>query len=156
EIAHKTEAGGVVLNVADGDALVAAIKQIRANVAQAMPRTDVARVLVPPMVSGIGEALSGYRVDPTVGPLAMVAARGILTATFRDRALRLAPVDRETATEMIDEVRAFAALRGFRGRPKGDLDALAAAIIAMSRLAEDPSVAEAEINPVIVRTDGVV
>ena len=156
EIAHKTEAGGVVLNVADGDALLKAITTIRSNVAQAMPHTSVPRVLVQPMVSGVGEVLIGYRVDPAVGPLVMVAAGGILTEIYRDRSLRLAPVDLATAKEMIAEVRGFAALAGFRGRPKGDLDALADAIVAMSKLAGDPSIAEAEINPLIVRTDGVV
>ena len=136
EIAHKTEAGGVVLNVADGAALLAAIKQIRANVAQRRPNTRVLRVLVQPMVAGIGEALIGYRVDPAAGPLVMVAAGGILTEIYRDRSLRLAPVDLAIAQEMIAEVRAFKALAGFRGRPKGDLDALAQAIVAMSQLAE--------------------
>ena len=156
EIAHKTEAGGVVLNVADGAALLAAIKQIRANVAQRRPNTHVLRVLVQPMVAGIGEALIGYRVDPAAGPLVMVAAGGILTEIYRDRSLRLAPVDLAIANEMIAEVRAFKALAGFRGRPKGDLDALAQAIVAMSQMAGDPSIAEAEINPLIVRGDGVV
>jgi acyl-CoA synthetase (NDP forming) len=156
ELAHKTEAGGVVLNVANGDALLAAIKQIRANVAQRRPNTRVLRVLVQPMVAGIGEALVGYRVDPDAGPLVMVAAGGILTEIYRDRSLRLAPVDLTIAKEMIGEVRAFKALAGFRGRPKGDLDALAEAIVSMSRLAEEPSITEAEINPLIVRSDGVV
>jgi acyl-CoA synthetase (NDP forming) len=156
EIAHKTEAGGVVLNVADGDALLAAIKQIVTTVAQRSPKTRIERVLVQPMVSGLGEALVGYRVDPAAGPLVMVAAGGILTEIYRDRALRLAPVDLAIAQEMISEVRAFQALAGFRGRPKGDLEALAHAIMALSRLAEVPSVAEAEINPLIVRSDGVV
>ena len=115
EIAHKTEAGGVVLNVADGDALLAAIKQIRANVAQRRPDTRVLRVLVQPMVAGIGEALVGYRVDPDVGPLVMVAAGGILTEIYRDRSLRLAPVDLATAKEMIAEVRG---LQGARRLPR--------------------------------------
>ena len=156
EIAHKTEAGGVVLGVADGNALLAAIRQIRANVAQRRPQTRILRVLVQPMVAGIGEALIGYRVDPAAGPLVMVAAGGILTELYRDRSLRLAPVDLAIAREMIAEVRGFAALAGFRGRPKGDLDALADAIVAMSRLAQEPSIVEAEINPLIVRSDGVV
>ncbi len=156
EIAHKTEAGGVVLGVADGNALLAAIKQIRANVAQRRPQTRILRVLVQPMIAGIGEALIGYRVDPAAGPLVMVAAGGILTEIYRDRSLRLAPVDLAIAKEMIAEVRGFAALAGFRGRPKGDLDALADAIVAMSRLAQEPSIVEAEINPLIVRSDGVV
>ena len=156
EIAHKTETGGVVLNVADGDALLAAILQIRMNVTHHRPNTRIQRVLVQPMIKGIGEALIGYRVDPVVGPLVMVAAGGILTEIYRDRSLRLAPVDLATAKEMIAEVRGFAALAGFRGRPKGNLDALADAIVAMSRLADKLAIVEAEINPLIVRTDGVV
>ena len=157
EIPHKTEAGGVALNVGDGDALVAAIKTMRETVAS---RTGITpeRVLVAPMISGIGEALIGYRVDREVGPLIMVAAGGVFTEIYRDRSLRLAPVDLPTAQAMISEVKAFAMLRGFRGKPAGDLDALAKAIVALSQLAlqNDPAIAEAEVNPLIVRSDGVV
>ena len=115
------------------------------------------RVLVAPMISGIGEALIGYRVDREAGPLIMVAAGGVFTEIYRDRSLRLAPVDLPTAHAMIAEVKAFATLKGFRGKPAGDLDALANAIVALSRLAlqNDPAIAEAEVNPLIVRTDGV-
>ena len=157
DIPHKTEAGGVALNVPDGDALVAAIKTMRETVQQ---RTGITpdRVLVAPMISGIGEALIGYRVDREVGPLIMVAAGGVFTEIYRDRSLRLAPVDLPTAHAMIAEVKAFATLKGFRGKPAGDLDALAKAIVALSRLAlqNDPAIAEAEVNPLIVRADGVV
>jgi succinyl-CoA synthetase beta subunit len=116
------------------------------------------RVLVAPMVSSIGEALIGYRVDREAGPLVMVAAGGVFTEIYRDRSLRLAPVDLPTAHAMINEVKAFATLKGFRGKPAGDLNALARAIVALSRLAlqNDPPVAEAEVNPLIVKTDGVV
>jgi acyl-CoA synthetase (NDP forming) len=154
-IPHKTEAGGVALNIQDADALVAAIGAMQATVKE---RTGItpAHVLVAPMVSGIGEALIGYRLDREAGPLVMVAAGGVFTEIYRDRALRLAPVDLPTAHAMIAEVKAFATLRGFRGKPAGDLDALARAIVALSRLAETGDVAEAEINPLIVRTDGVV
>ena len=155
DIPHKTEAGGVALNVQNGDALVAAIKTMRETV---KARTGITpdRVLVAPMTAGIGEALIGYRVDREAGPLIMVAAGGVYTEIYRDRSLRLAPVDLPTAHAMIAEVKAFATLRGFRGKPAGDLDALARAIVALSRLAETGDVAEAEVNPVIVRTDGVV
>jgi acyl-CoA synthetase (NDP forming) len=155
DIPHKTEAGGVALNVRDGDALIAAIKTMRDTVKQ---RTGITpeRVLVAPMVSGIGEALIGYRVDREAGPLVMVAAGGVFTEIYRDRSLRLAPVDLPTAHAMIAEVKAFATLKGFRGKPAGDLDALARAIVALSRLAETGGVAEAEVNPLIVKTDGVV
>jgi succinyl-CoA synthetase beta subunit len=157
DIPHKTEAGGVALNIRDGDVLIAAIRTMRETVKS---RTGVTpeRVLVAPMVSGVGEALIGYRVDREAGPIVMVAAGGVFTEIYRDRALRLAPVDLPTAHAMIAEVKAFATLKGFRGKPAGDLDALARAIEALSRLAllNDPAIAEAEINPLIVKTEGVV
>jgi acyl-CoA synthetase (NDP forming) len=150
DIAHKSDVGGVALDVADGAALVAAIRKIATSVIERKSGTRVRRVLVQPMVAGLGEALVGYRVDRDVGPLIMVAAGGVLTEIARDRSLRLAPVDLADAREMIVEVRGLVPLTGYRGRPKGDLDALAHAIVALSRLADDPSVAEAEINPLMV------
>jgi succinyl-CoA synthetase beta subunit len=154
EIAHKTDVGGVVLDVRDEAALLAAIKHVRASVAKRMPGASVARVLVQPMVSGVGEVLLGYRVDRDIGPFVVLAAGGVLTEIARDRSVRLAPVDLTTAQEMIAEVRALVALSGYRGRRKGDLDALAQAIVALSRLAGDAGIAEAEINPLIVRGAG--
>ena len=152
-ITHKTDIGGVVLGVRDGDGLLAAIAQIGASVAQHRPGTKVDRVLVQPMVSGLAEVLVGYRVDRDVGPLVMVATGGIFTEIYRDRSLRLAPVDLATAQEMVAEVRGLVPLAGYRGMPAGDLAALAQAIVALSRLAvmEGPVVLEAEINPLIVR-----
>lgn len=156
EIAHKSDIGGVVLDVADDAALLATIQKLRASVAERQPSTRIERVLVQPMVTGLGEVLVGYRVDPDVGPLIMVAAGGVLAEIYRDRSLRLAPVDLATAQEMIAEVRGLAALTGYRGKPKGDLAALAQAVVALSQLAvlSDPAVAEAEINPLIVRPAG--
>jgi acetate---CoA ligase (ADP-forming) len=154
DIAHKSDVGGVALDVADGAALVAAIAKINASVAERQPGARVTRMLVQPMVAGLGEALIGYRVDRDVGPLIMVAAGGVLTEIAGDRSLRLAPVDLADAREMIVEVRGLAPLAGYRGRPKGDLEALARAIVALSRLADDASVAEAEINPLMVLPAG--
>jgi acyl-CoA synthetase (NDP forming) len=112
-------------------------------------------VLVQPMVPGLGEVLIGYRIDRDAGPLVMVAAGGVLTEIYRDRSLRLAPVDLAVAHEMITEVRALLPLAGARGQPRADLPALAQAIVALSALAQsDPSVLEAEINPLIVRPEG--
>jgi len=154
EIAHKTDVGGVALGVADGDALLVAIRKIAATVAERSPGARVGRVLVQPMVSGLGEVLLGYRIDRDVGAVIMVAAGGVLTEIARDRSLRLAPIDLGTAHEMIAEVRSLIALAGYRGRPAGDLDALAHAMVALSRLADDASIVEAEINPLIVRPAG--
>jgi len=111
---------------------------------------------VQPMVKGLGEALIGFRFDPNAGPLVMLAAGGTLTEIYRDRSLRLAPVDIAIAHEMIAEVTGLKPLAGYRGKPAGDLDALAKAIVALSQLAvrDEPTVAEAEINPLIVRAPG--
>jgi acetate---CoA ligase (ADP-forming) len=150
EITHKSDVGGVALGLADAAALAAAMAAMRARLPQAR------RVLVQPMIAGLGEVLIGYRVDADAGPMVMLAAGGIYTEIYRDRSLRLAPVDLATAREMIAEVRALKALTGYRGKPAGDLDALARAVVALSRLADDPTVSEAEVNPLLVRADGVV
>ncbi len=155
-IPHKTDVGGVVLGVADGDALIAAIGRIRQSLAAQRPDVPLARVLVQPMIAGLGEALIGYRVDPDVGPLVMVAAGGIGAELHADRSLRVAPVDLATAHAMIGEVRTLRQLAGYRGRPAGDMPALAQAIVALSNLAaqQAPSILEAEINPLMLRAQG--
>jgi succinyl-CoA synthetase beta subunit len=140
--------GGVALGIADKPALLAAIAVMRMRLPQAQ------RVLVQPMIAGIGEVLIGYRVDPDVGPLVMVAAGGVYTEIYRDRSLRLAPVDADMAHEMIAEVRGLKLLAGYRGKPAGDIAALAQTVAALSRLAGDPAVLEAEVNPLIVRPQG--
>lgn len=156
DIAHKTDVGGVVLGVGDEAALGEAVQTISQQVAVRRAGTTVDRVLAQSMVQGVGEVLIGYRVDAQVGPLVLLAAGGVLTEIYRDRSMRMAPVDLETAQDMITEVRALQALAGYRGKPPGDLAALAAAIVALSELAllDDIQVAEAEINPLIVHSTG--
>lgn len=156
DIAHKTDVGGVVLGIQDHAGLLQAMTTISTEVAARRPGTTVERILAQSMVRGVGEVLIGYRLDAQVGPLVMLAAGGVLTEIYRDRSMRLAPVDLDTAREMIAEVKALQALAGYRGKPAGDLDALAQAIVALSGLAllPDLKVAEAEINPLIVRAAG--
>ena len=93
-----------------------------------------------------------YNVERMIGRV--LAAGGTLAEIYRDAALRLAPVSLEEARAMIDEVRGFAPLAGYRNAPRGDLEALARAIVAFSRLATLPDVLEAEINPLIVKAQG--
>jgi acyl-CoA synthetase (NDP forming) len=152
DIAHKTDVGGVVLGVSDEAGLAEAVRTIAREVATRRSGTTVERVLAQSMAQGLGEVLIGYRIDAQVGPLVMLAAGGVLTEIYRDRSMRMAPVDLDTARDMIGEVRALQALAGYRGKPPGDLEALAAAIVALSGLAllDDLRVAEAEINPLIV------
>jgi acyl-CoA synthetase (NDP forming) len=145
--AHKTEKGGVLLGVGNREDFV--------RKAAALGQK---RVLVQRMESGLAEAIVGYRDDAVVGPLVLVGAGGVLAEVLRDSVVRVAPVSEEEAAEMIAGVRAFAALRGYRNLPRGDLAALARAVSALSRLALAPGrpVREAEINPLLVKADGVV
>jgi hypothetical protein len=110
------------------------------------------------MESGLAEAIVGYRHDALIGPIVLVGAGGTLAEIYGDCALRIAPVDDDEAAAMIEEVSGFATLRGYRGLPHGDLGALARAVAAVSRLAHlaGQPVAEAEINPLIVKGDGVI
>jgi hypothetical protein len=108
------------------------------------------------MVRGLQEVLIGYRRDSQVGPVVTLAPGGILVGLYDDKSVRLAPVDEATAVEMIAEVVGLAPLRGHRGLPKGDLGALARAVAAFSRLADQADVLEADANPVMVMADGVV
>lgn len=149
-IPHKSDAGAVVVGIETPEALAAAMAEIRENVAQHIPGHAVTRVLVQRMRKGVGEVLIGLRRDPQVGPIVVLAAGGIFTEIYRDSVMRLAPVDLDGAREMITQLKVTPTLNGARGRPQGDLEALARAVVAVSALAGDTDIIEAEINPLMV------
>ena len=142
DVEHKTEAGGVVLDVRDA-----------AGVREAAKRMGQERVLVQRMERGLAEAIVGFRDDPVVGPIVLVGAGGTLAEVYKDFRIALAPVSVEEAEEMIAAVKGLAIIRGYRNLPRGDVKALARAVAAFSTLA---GMAEAEINPLIVKQQGVV
>ncbi len=156
QIQHKTEVGGVVLGIQNADELQAALSTLRSNLAERAPGVACDEVLIQPMRKGLAEVLIGYRIDPEAGPLVMLAAGGIWAEVARDRSIRLAPVSMDTAREMISEVKALKTVAGLRGKPRGDLDALARAVWALSQLAVKPAlrIAEAEVNPLMVMPEG--
>ncbi|WP_198377276.1 acetate--CoA ligase family protein [Neoroseomonas rubea] len=154
DLAHKTEVGGVVLNIADAAALKRAAAEMLARVRAKAPGATITGFLAQPMAKGLAEAILGFRRDPESGPVVLVGAGGVMAELHRDTALRCAPVGLDEAHAMIAEVKGLKPLAGWRGLPKGDLDALARAIVAVSRLAAVAEVAEAEINPLIVHADG--
>jgi acyl-CoA synthetase (NDP forming) len=154
DIPHKSDAGGVIVGVKTPDKLAEAIADIQANVAQHISGHAVGRVLVQRMHSGVGEVLIGMRRDPQIGPIVVLAAGGIFTEIYRDSVMHLAPVDLDGARQMIDALKATQILKGARGRPKGDIEALAQAVVAVSKLAASGEIIEAEINPVMVLPQG--
>jgi acyl-CoA synthetase (NDP forming) len=155
-IQHKTEVGGVVLGIRDAQGVRDACETIRANLRERAPLVDCNTVLLQPMREALTEVLVGYRVDPETGPIIMLAAGGIWAEVLRDRSIRLAPVNLSTAREMIQEVKMLKTVTGLRGKEKGDLDALAHAIVNLSQLAVRPElgVHEAEVNPLMIMPEG--
>jgi acyl-CoA synthetase (NDP forming) len=155
DITHKTDAGGVAIGIATPDELKRAAAAILQRVRAKHPGAKVNGVLVQRMEKGLAEVILGYKRDPQVGPVVVLGVGGVLAEIYRDLALRLAPVTEEEAGRMIEEVKGLAVIRGYRGLPRGDTAALARAVSAFSGLAHlDRRVAEAEINPLIVKPEG--
>jgi len=156
DITHKTEAGGVALEIATPAELGERARELVSAARARHPSARIEGVLVQPMERGVAEVLVGYRLDAQAGPVVTVGMGGTLAEIYRDYAARVAPVSVDQAMEMIAEVRGFAVLRGYRGRPPGDITALAEAVAALSALAmvTERTILEAEINPLIVKVAG--
>jgi acetate---CoA ligase (ADP-forming) len=154
DIPHKTEAGAVTLGISSADALRGATQKMLAAAKVYAPTARIDGVLLQPQLAAAGEVLLGLRWDPCIGPILTLGMGGTTTEIYRDIALRLAPITASEAAEMLTSVKGLALLRGYRGRPLGDLAALAAAAAAFSRLAAYPEIREAEINPLLVMPIG--
>ena len=154
DLPHKTEAGAVRVNIPTPEALATAIPDMQAAAEAYCPGYRLTGVLVQEMAKGLGEALIGLTRDPRVGPMITLAAGGIWAEVLRDSTIRRAPISLSTARQMISEIKSFAPLRGYRGQPKGDLEALAHALCAVSQLALIPEITEAEINPILIGPEG--
>lgn len=151
-VRHKTDIGGVILNIKSNADLKAALSQMRAALAANGVASDTTAFMVQEMRRGVGEVLLSVSADSDAGRIVMVAAGGIFADIYKDASMRLAPVTKEEALAMIAEVKGLAAISGFRGRTAGDIDALAEAIVAVSKVPEH--VREIEINPLIVAPTG--
>ena len=156
DITHKTDAGGVALDIASATELAERARTLVAAARNHHASARIEGVLIQPMEHGLAEVLVGFRLDAQAGPVITVGMGGTLAEIYRDYAVRVAPVSTAEAAEMVEEVRGFAVLRDYRGKPPGDVEALAEAIATLSTLASvsQPTVLEAEINPLIVRAAG--
>lgn len=155
DIAHKTEAGGVALNVASADQARSAFARILVNAKAYAPSAQVRGVVVQPMVAAGIEIVVGARVDPSLGPLIVVGFGGIFVELLQDTAVELAPVTHDEALRMLGRLKGAALLNGFRGGPAVNRPKLADIVVRMSELAADQQscVAEIDVNPVICAND---
>lgn len=156
DIAHKTEIGGVRLDLADADAVRHAANDMLARARAALPDARIDGVLVQAMSRGVAELIAGVTHDPVFGAALTVGLGGELTELYRDVSHRLLPVDATIADAMLRELKAFALLDGFRGRDLADVPAACAAIAALSCAAAALAgqAAEIEVNPLQVRRAG--
>ncbi|GAB2899625.1 acetate--CoA ligase family protein [Paralcaligenes sp. KSB-10] len=155
-IMHKSDVGGVALNIRDVGEAGAAHDRIMAAVGAAQPAAHVEGVLVAPMIRGGIECILGVRRDPVLGPVVMLGTGGVNVELLGDVAFRLAPVDHRQAREMIGELKTAPLFSGFRGAPPADVAALADAIVQVSHFALSAGSAldSVELNPFVVLPEG--
>ena len=154
-ISHKTDAGGIALDVADGAALRRAWTAMQNRLQARAPDAAIEGFLLQKMVSGGRELILGARRDPNFGPVVLFGLGGIYVEVLDDVSLRVAPLTRHDAEEMIAEVRGSRLLRGARGQAPADVDALVEALLALSRLMiEHLEIAELDINPLVALEKG--
>jgi acyl-CoA synthetase (NDP forming) len=156
DIAHKSEVGGVQLNIRNAEELAVEVRVMLSRVQQAVPAARLDGVLVSEMISDGIETIVGVINDSVFGPVVAFGLGGIFAETLKDVTYRLAPFGIETAREMISELRAAAILSGVRGKPAGDTGALAQTLVAVSQLAWQlrNTLEEMDINPLLVRPAG--
>jgi len=147
--------GGVRLNIQNKKKLAEAISEMKKSFRKITPPPTIDGFLIQKMADEGVECFVGGRQDPVFGPLVIAGLGGIFLEIFKDTAIRLAPVTKSEAMDMLKNLRAYPLLQGARGKTKADIDALADIICRVSQLLADvPDIAEIDLNPVIVHEKG--
>lgn len=155
EIIHKTEAGGIKLDLRSKEEVESAYKALIAAVTRAHPRARLRGVLVTKFIAEGTEVIIGATHDPSFGPTVMFGLGGIYVEVLKDVVFRVAPITPAEAREMVREPRSAALLRGVRGEPKKDIEALAEALYRVSVLVDKVrEITELDINPLRVLPAG--
>lgn len=159
DITHKTDIGGVLLGLEGADAVGSAADSMLRRIANARPEARIDGFMVERMVRrpGAYELIAGMSNDAQFGPVMLFGAGGTSVEVTRDKALGLPPLNMHLAADMIEQTRIWRLLKGYRGLPAVDLDAVALTLIRLSRMIVDfPQIQEIDINPLLADSDGVV
>ena len=156
DIPHKTEIGGVLLNLTTKDEVEESYQKLITNVQSNAPKAKIDGIIVAEMITGGIETVLGVTKDPVFGPTVMFGLGGVFVEVLKDVTFRVAPFGPEEAHRMIDEIRGRAVLDGARGAPPADLDALANAISRLSIFAAENSdtIQTIDINPFLALPKG--
>ncbi len=159
DILHKSDVGGVILNLSGAEATRRAAEGLLSRVQAQAPKAVIDGFTIEPMIHRphATELLLGMTVDRTFGPVVAFGRGGIAVEVIRDQALGLPPLNLNLARAMISETQVGKLLRGYRGEPPADLDAIARALVSLSQLVIDhPTIADIDINPLLADADGIV
>ena len=159
QISHKTEVNGVVLDLPNGEAVREAFVQVTARARQMRPQAEISGVTVQKMMTypNSFELILGTKKDPVFGPVIMVGMGGVSAEVFQDRALGLPPLNDVLARRMLESLKSWPLLRGYRGRPGANIDRLIEIIMRFSYLVADyPEIEELDINPLLVTPEEVI
>ena len=155
QIIHKSDAGGVKINLADAGAVESAFDQIMGNARAFKADAHIEGILVQKMAPAGQEVILGVTRYPKFGHLLMFGSGGVMVEVFKDVTFRLAPISRNNARRMVRGIKGFVLLDGFRGRPKTDVSGLEKSLVALSDLVTDnPEIKELDINPLLVHAEG--
>jgi acyl-CoA synthetase (NDP forming) len=155
EIAHKTEVGGVVLNLSSGDAVKSAYESITKTIRTSRPDARIFGVLVQKMAPQSTEVIVGSIRDPQFGPTILFGLGGVFVEILKDVAFRITPLEERDAREMIREIKGYPVLTGYRGSPPADQDAIVSVILrASSLVSENTQIEQMDLNPTIVYAHG--
>lgn len=159
QITHKTDVGGVVLNLKSESEVREAFDQIVQRAKSARPEADVQGVTVQAMVKSKDgyELILGAKKDPTFGAVIMVGTGGVAAEVFKDKALGLPPLNESLARRMLESLKSYPLLSGYRGRPGVNMDRLIETLMRFSYLIADyPEIKEIDINPLVATPEGVI
>jgi len=157
DIAHKSDVGGVVLGLADAEAVRAAHASMLARVAEAAPGARIDGVSVQRMAAPGIEVIVGGTTDPQFGPVLMFGLGGVFVEVLKDVAFRIVPLEPRDAAQMVREIKALPVLQGARGAAPADLGSIESMLLHVSAfMAAHPEVAELDLNPVFAYAEGAV
>lgn len=155
DIIHKSDVGGVIVNLKNAKEVGNAYKQILSNVKKHDANAKIVGMLVQEMAPASTEVIVGSIKDPQFGPALMFGLGGVFVEVLKDVTFRIAPVNQEEAHEMIEEVKAYPLLKGYRGSPPADINAIVKIILATSKLVmEHEEIKELDLNPIMVYEKG--
>lgn len=157
DISHKSDVGGVALNLADATAVGAAFVEMLRRVGAAQPAALIEGVSVQTMAKPGTEVIIGMTKDPQFGPVLMFGLGGVMVEVLKDVAFRIVPITDRDAGQMIHDIKGFPVLAGFRGQAPADIGALKALLMQLSGfVAAHPEIEELDLNPVFAYDDGAI